>query len=77
MGKQLQSRTLTGSTVDSKVAAILRGQTVLRARPETVLQPGDRLLMIASQQAQAELLDHLVPPSVSAVPTNTVVFPNR
>jgi TrkA-C domain len=72
VGKQLQSRTLTGSIVDSKVAAILRGKTVLRARPETVLQPGDRLLMIASQQAQAELLEHLVPPSVSAGPTNTV-----
>ena len=72
VGKQLQSRTLTGSIVDSKVAAILRGKTVLRARPDTVLQPGDRLLMIPSQQAQAELLEHLVPPSVSAVPTNTV-----
>jgi CIC family chloride channel protein len=72
VGKQLQSRTLTGSIVDSKVAAILRGKTVLRARPETVLQPGDRLLMIASQQAQAELLEHLAPPSVSTTQTSTV-----
>ena len=65
VGKQLRSRTLTGSLADSKVAAILRGKTVLRARPETVLQPGDRLLMIASQQAQADLMEHLAPPSVS------------
>ena len=57
---------LRGSLVDSKVAAILRGKTVMRARPETVLQPGDRLLMIASQQAQEALLRHLAPPSVSA-----------
>jgi len=72
VGKQLQSRTLTGSIVDSKVAAVLRGKTVLRARPETVLQPGDRLLMIASQQAQAELLEHLAPPSVSTAQSSTV-----
>jgi CIC family chloride channel protein len=72
VGKQLQSRTLTGSIADSKVAAVLRGTTVLRARPETVLQPGDRLLMIASQQAQAELLEHLAPPSVSTAQTSTV-----
>jgi CIC family chloride channel protein len=71
-GKQLQSRTLTGSIVDSKVAAVLRGKTVLRARPETVLQPGDRLLMIASQQAQAELLEHLAPTPVSTAQTSTV-----
>ena len=72
VGKQLQSRTLTGSMVDSKVAAVLRGKTVLRARPDTVLQPGDRLLMIASQQAQAELLEHLAPTPVSTAQTSTV-----
>ena len=44
----------------------MRGKTVIRARPETFLQPGDRLLMIAPEQAQAELLVHLAPPSVSA-----------
>ena len=66
VGKQLQSRTLSGSLADSKVAAIMRGKTVMRARPDTVLQPGDRLLMIAPQQAQEALLRHLAPPSVSA-----------
>jgi CIC family chloride channel protein len=70
VGKQLQSRVLGGSIVDSKVAAILRGKTVLRARPDTVLQPGDRLLMIAPPQAQAELLTHLAPPSASLGQTN-------
>ena len=70
VGKQLQSRVLGGSIVDSKVAAILRGKTVLRARPETVLQPGDRLLMIAPPQAQAGLLAHLAPPSASLGQTN-------
>jgi CIC family chloride channel protein len=66
VGKQLQSRALSGSLADSKVAAILRGKTVIRARSETVLQPGDRLLMIAPQQAQEALLVHLAPPSVAA-----------
>ena len=65
VGKALQSRVLSGAVVDSKVVAILRGKTVMRARPETVLQPGDRLLLIASQQAQEQLLEHLAPPSVS------------
>ena len=55
---------------NTKVAAVLRGNTVMRARPETVLQPGDRLLMIASQEAQAGLLTHLVSPSVSLDQTN-------
>ena len=72
VGKQLQSRTLTGAVADSKVAAILRGKTVLRARPETVLQPGDRLLIIASQQAQAGLMEHLAPSSLSTTQTSTV-----
>ncbi len=65
VGKDLQSRTLAGPIADSKVAAILRGKSVLRARPETILQPGDRLLLIASPQAQEQLLEHLVPPSIS------------
>ena len=65
VGKTLQSRVLRGAIAESKVVAIFRGKTVMRARPEAVLQPGDRLLFIASQQAQAELLEHLAPPSAS------------
>jgi CIC family chloride channel protein len=67
VGKQLRARVLDGPLADAKVAAILRGNTVMRSRPETVLQPGDRLLLIASQQAQAGLLAHLVPASVSTL----------
>jgi hypothetical protein len=33
------------------------------ARPETILQPGDRPLLIAPPQAQAELEQHLARPS--------------
>jgi chloride channel protein, CIC family len=72
VGKPLQSRVLRGPIAEAKVAAILRGQTVLRARPDTVLQPGDRLLMIAPQPAQAGLLDHLAPPSLSIAETEAL-----
>ncbi|MFZ0922031.1 MAG: chloride channel protein [Candidatus Acidiferrales bacterium] len=63
VGKQIQSRNLTGALVDTKIVAVLRGKSVLLARPDTALQPGDRLLMIAPPQAQADLAKHLSPPS--------------
>lgn len=65
VGKPLQSRVLTGAVADTKVVAILRGKTVMRARPDAVLQPGDRLLLIASQAARSQLLEHLANPPVS------------
>ncbi len=64
VGKQIQSRNLTGPLVDTKVVAVLRGKSVLLARPETVLQPGDRLLMIAGPQSRTELAKHLAPTPV-------------
>ena len=72
VGKQLQSRVLSGAIADAKVAAVLRGKTVLRARSDTVLQPGDRLLMIAPQPTQADLLAHLAPPSLSIGQTDAL-----
>ena len=61
-GRTIQSRTLTGAIADSKIVAILRGKSVTLARPETILQPGDRLLLIASAQAREELAKHLAQP---------------
>ncbi|MGH9729479.1 MAG: chloride channel protein [Candidatus Acidiferrales bacterium] len=63
VGKTIQSRNLAGPVADSKIVAVLRGKSVMLARPETVLQPGDRLLLIAPPQAQSELARHLAPPS--------------
>ncbi len=68
-GKQMQSRNLTGPLADSRVVAILRGKSVMLPRPETVMQPGDRLLLIVSPQAQIELAQHLAPPSTSHLQT--------
>ena len=63
VGKQIQSRTLAGPIADTKLVAVLRGKSVMMARPETVLQPGDRLLLVAPPQAQEALKKHLVPAS--------------
>jgi chloride channel protein, CIC family len=62
VGKQIQSRPLTGPMAESKIMAVLRGKSVMMPRPNTVLQPGDRLLLIAPPQAQAEVAQHLAPP---------------
>jgi chloride channel protein, CIC family len=62
VGKEIQSRTLSGPMADSKIMAVLRGRSVMMPRPNTVLQPGDRLLLIAPPEAQAELAQHLVHP---------------
>lgn len=64
VGKKIQSRPLSGLVADSKIVALLRGKSVMLAKPEMVLQPGDRLLLIASAQAQTELTQHLTLPSV-------------
>ncbi|MGB7680533.1 MAG: chloride channel protein [Candidatus Acidiferrales bacterium] len=62
VGKQIQSRNLTGPIADSKIVAVLKGKSVMLARPETILHPGDRLLVIAPQQAREALVAHLAPP---------------
>jgi CIC family chloride channel protein len=69
-GKQIQSRVLTGRAADAKIVAIVRGKSVLLARPDTLLQPGDRLLLIAPQEAQDELQKHLARAS-AAIPQTT------
>jgi Trk K+ transport system NAD-binding subunit len=59
VGKQIQSRALSGPIAGATIIAVLRGKSVLAARPDTILQPGDRLLVIASAQVQVELAKHL------------------
>jgi len=62
VGKRIQARALAGPLAESRIVTILRGKSVMPARPDTVLQPGDRLLMIAPPQALPELARHLAPP---------------
>jgi chloride channel protein, CIC family len=61
-GKQIQSRNLAGPLANSRIVAVLRGKSVMLARPDMILQPGDRLLMIAPTEAKQELNRHLAPP---------------
>ena len=41
--------------VDAKIMAVLRGKSVMLARPEMVWQPGDRTLLIAPPLGRSEL----------------------
>ena len=59
VGKQIQYRTLSEPIANSRIVAVLRGKSVMIARPQTVLLPGDRILIVASPQAQRELTKHL------------------
>jgi chloride channel protein, CIC family len=71
VGKQIRARALSGPIDDAKIVAVLRGKSVMLARPETVLQPGDRLLLIAPRQARPELAQHLAPPPALNPQTGT------
>ncbi|MGB7608615.1 MAG: TrkA C-terminal domain-containing protein, partial [Candidatus Sulfotelmatobacter sp.] len=55
----------------AKIVTVLRGKSVLLARPETILQPGDRLLLIATARAQEALAQHFAPPPALNSATGT------
>jgi CIC family chloride channel protein len=55
VGKQIQSRPPSDVLSHTRIASILRGSTVVLARPNTILQPGDRLLIVV----EVEVLDHI------------------
>jgi CIC family chloride channel protein len=54
-GKQVQTRPDDDVLRHTRLVAVLRGTTVLLAQAETILQPGDRLLVVADEQAKAAL----------------------
>ncbi len=51
---------------DFEAIAVLRGEQVLLVRRNTVLQAGDRLILIASSEAKAALDRHLAPEQLAA-----------
>jgi CIC family chloride channel protein len=59
-GKKVDSRPGSDWLQQTKLAAVLRGRSVLLARGDTILQPGDRLLMIVEPGAEAGLRGELV-----------------
>jgi CIC family chloride channel protein len=61
VGKQIRSLSLDGSGDSWRIVAVLRGKSVTAPKPETILQPGDRLLTIASPHLRSKLAQHLTP----------------
>ena len=59
VGKEIQSRPPSEVLAHTRIASVLRGTTVLLARPETILQPGDRLLIVVQPEALGELGQYL------------------
>lgn len=62
-GKPLRARPLTAALSNAKIVAVLRGKSVMTARSDMVLQPGDRLLIIAPPEAAPEIKKLFVPPA--------------
>jgi CIC family chloride channel protein len=65
VGKSVENAGINKEIPEAKITAILRGTSVVYPRPQTVLQPGDRLLIIAPQSAQEQLAKHLASPSAA------------
>lgn len=63
VGKTIASAPVRTAIPQARIAAILRGMTAVVPHPKTVLQPGDRLLIVAPQSAREQLAENLVPPS--------------
>ncbi|MGH9743951.1 MAG: TrkA C-terminal domain-containing protein [Candidatus Acidiferrum sp.] len=58
-GKKSQSLALEDDIAGTKIVVILRGKSVMLSLGETVLQPGNRLLVVAPPPALAGLGKHL------------------
>jgi CIC family chloride channel protein len=75
VGKTIQSRDLSGPVAQSRIVTVLRGKSVMPPRPDTVLQPGDRLLMIAPEDARKALAQHLAAPTAPSTSTAAAALP--
>ena len=63
VGKSIRSRSASDPMMIARIVAVLRGKSVIFPRPDTVLQPGDRLLLIAPQHFEGLFATHLAPVS--------------
>ena len=66
VGKQIQSRPDSDVVRHTRIASILRGTTVVLARPNTILQPGDRLLIVVQPEVLDRLGQYLKPATAQA-----------
>jgi CIC family chloride channel protein len=68
VGKEIQSRPPSDVLAHTRIASILRGTTVVLARPNTILQPGDRVLIVVEAEALGKLGEYLSPVNSVSVP---------
>ena len=68
VGKEIQSRPPSDVLAHTRIASILRGTTVVLARPNTILQPGDRVLIVVEAEALGKLGAYLSPINSVSVP---------
>lgn len=62
VGKQIQSRDANDPAVaQTRIVSVLRGNSVILARPQTVLQPGDRLVLVVQPDGVEALSKELAP----------------
>jgi chloride channel protein, CIC family len=61
VGKEIQSRPPSDVLSHTRIASILRGTTVVLAHPNTILQPGDRLLIVVELEVLDQLTEYLRP----------------
>jgi len=66
VGKSIETSGMNESMPDARVVAVLRGKSVVLPRPQTILLPGDRLLIIAPAALHAQLAEHFASPSAVA-----------
>jgi CIC family chloride channel protein len=70
VGKTVQSRPDDGAVQHSRLVAVLRGSSVLLARPDTVLQPGDRLILLVQRDGVDDLAKYLTMTEPGAAPAS-------
>jgi CIC family chloride channel protein len=66
VGKQIQARESSEATTHSRISAVLRGSSVVLARPDTVLQPGDRLILVVQPDGIEAVAGELGPVGAAA-----------
>jgi chloride channel protein, CIC family len=63
VGKSIEDIAIAEAIPGASLLSLLRGTSVISPHPQTILQPGDRLLILADRGVQAKIAEHLASPS--------------
>jgi CIC family chloride channel protein len=72
VGKTISDLPPGAAVEHSEIVAVLRGGSVLLARATTLLQPGDRLVLVVGPGSEEDLAEHLAPTAEGALPVGTM-----